>query len=438
MKAGGRVFLMLQGPHGPFFGQLADRLRGLGATVWRAGFNAGDKACWGWRRPGYLPVHAGADDWPGLCGRMMADLGVTDLVLYGTTRPIHAAAIALARSRGITVHVFEEGYLRPYWATCERDGSNGGSALMDITIEDMAARLGRPGSARPPAPAHWGDMRAHVFHGARYHFHLMIGRRRYPAYQPHRAIGVGQEFRLYLRRLLLMPLHHLQRARANRRIRGGGFPYHLILLQLEHDASFTAWSGYDSMTGFITECLTGFAAGADASMHLVFKAHPLEDGRAAIAATIRDVAERLGLSARVHYLRGGKLARLLDGASGVATVNSTAGQQALWRGIPLKAMGRAVYDKPGLVSPQPLGAFFAAPRPPDPARYATYRAFLLQTSQLPGGFYGRRNRAALLRHCIPALLSPLGPYANAGQPERHGRNSRELAEPMGGFDRGLL
>ena len=26
-------------------------------------------------------------------------------------------AIALARARGITVHVFEEGYLRPYWVT---------------------------------------------------------------------------------------------------------------------------------------------------------------------------------------------------------------------------------------------------------------------------------------------------------------------------------
>lgn len=437
MNAKGRVFLMLQGPHGPFFGQLADRLRTSGATVWRAGFNAGDEAFWG-RRRGYLPIHAGPEDWPDTCARILEDRGVTDLVLYGTTRPIHAAAIALARPSGVTVHVFEEGYLRPYWATYERGGSNGGSALMDLTIADMAARLGRPGVAEPPAPAHWGDMRAHVLHGARYHFRLMAGRRRYPAYRPHRAIGVGREFRLHLRRLLLMPFHHIQRALASRRIRRGGFAYHLVLLQLEHDASFTAWSSYASMTGFITDCLNAFATGADPALHLVFKAHPLEDGRTAIAATIHEVAARLGLSSRVHYLRGGKLARLLGGAKGVVTVNSTAGQQALWRGLPVKAMGQAVYGKPGLVSPQPLAEFFTAPTAPDAASHATYRAFLLATSQLPGGFYGRRNRAALLHHCLPALISASGPYEDPGAIARLGRNSLELRQPDSGVHPGFL
>ncbi len=406
---GNRIFLLLQGPHGPFFGQLADRLRASGATVWRAGFNAGDKVCWG-GRPGYLPVHLGPDDWPAACARLLDDRGITDIVVYGTARPIHAAALEKARQRGLRIHVFEEGYLRPYWATYERNGSNGDSALMTLDIKEMEARLGAPAARATPAPAHWGDMRAHVFHGARYHFHVWAGQRRYPAFRPHRALDIRQEFRLHLRRLLLMPIHHVQRALSARRLRNGGFPYHLVLLQLEHDASFQTYSPYASMTDFITECLSAFARGAQPRAHLVFRAHPLEDGRAAIADTIRTVAARLGLSERVHYLRGGKLARLLDGATSAVTVNSTAGQQALWRGLPLRAMGTAVYDKPGLVSHQPLEAFFAAPLAPDPTLYATYRAFLLQTSQLPGGFYGRRNRATLLRHCLPALLSCADPY----------------------------
>jgi len=39
------------------------------------------------------------------------------------------------------VHVFEEGYMRPYWVTYERGGSNGHSRLMDMSIADMQAAL---------------------------------------------------------------------------------------------------------------------------------------------------------------------------------------------------------------------------------------------------------------------------------------------------------
>ena len=41
-----RVFLFLQGPHGPFFARLGQMLARAGATVWRGGFNAGDAAFW--------------------------------------------------------------------------------------------------------------------------------------------------------------------------------------------------------------------------------------------------------------------------------------------------------------------------------------------------------------------------------------------------------
>ena len=41
-----RVFLMLQGPHGPFFDGVGRLLRDTGAQVWRVGFNAGDEFFW--------------------------------------------------------------------------------------------------------------------------------------------------------------------------------------------------------------------------------------------------------------------------------------------------------------------------------------------------------------------------------------------------------
>ena len=142
----------------------------------------------------------------------------------------------------------------------------------------------------------------------------------------------------------------------------------------------------------------------------MFKAHPLEDGRVPVAREIRRLALQHGLKGRVHFVRGGKLAGLLNGARSAVTVNSTAGQQVLWRGLPLKVFGQAVYDKPEFVSAQPLPEFFAAPTRPDSRAYRDYRHYLLETSQVPGGFYASRGRRELLRQVVDMMLAAQDPY----------------------------
>ena len=404
-----RVFLFLQGPHGPFFHRLGAMLRRAGAEVWRVGFNAGDRAFW-FHPQSYLPFDGSPEDWPARLEALLSEKRVTDLVLYGDTRRIHAEAIAHARARGLTVHVFEEGYMRPYWVSYERGGSNGHSRLMDMGIEEMRTALAQSDMEAPLPPGHWGDMRQHIFYGALYHWFVMFRNRDYRNFRPHRDLNVSQEFRLYLKRLLLMPLHRAERLLETLRIRRGGFPYHLVLMQLEHDASFRQHSPFTSMTEFLELVLEGFAEGAAGHHHLVFKAHPLEDGRAPVRRTIRAAATRLGIADRVHFVRGGKLAQLLNDARTAVTVNSTAGQQVLWRGIPLKVFGAAVYAKPAFVSDQPLAEFFAQPNRPDTRAYRDYRRYLLETSQVPGGFYSARGRRQLLRLVVDMMLSPDDPY----------------------------
>ena len=403
-----RRFLFLQGPHGPWFHRLGRMLRAAGAEVWRVGFNLGDRAFW--PGPGYIAFDAPQDQWPATCARLIDQHQITDLVLYGDTRPIHAKAVAEAKARGLTVHVFEEGYLRPYWVTYERDGSNGHSRLMDLSVPQMQAALARIDVDLPDTPATWGDMRQHMFWGALYHGFVALGRQSYRNFRPHRALTVGQEFRLYLQRFLMMPLHRVERRLATGRIRRGGFPYHLAILQLEHDASFRDHSPFASMTDFLALVMEGFARGAPRHHHLVFKAHPLEDGRVPLASEIRRLAALHGLTDRVHFVRGGKLAQLLNDARSAVTVNSTAGQQALWRGVPLRSFGAAVFAKPEFVSEQPLEAFFAAPERPDTKSYRDYRHFLLETSQVVGGFYSSVGRRALLRQVVDMMLSPDDPY----------------------------
>ncbi|UWR32467.1 capsular biosynthesis protein [Sulfitobacter sp. W027] len=404
-----RTFLFLQGPHGPFFNSLGKMLRRAGAEVWRVGFNAGDRAFW-FHPSTYIPYRGTVEDWPQTFATLLGEKQVTDIVLYGDTRPIHAEAVAEAKRRGITVHVFEEGYMRPYWVTYERGGSNGNSRLMEMTIPQMQAALARSDMEAPLPPGHWGDMRHHIFYGALYHWFVMFRNGDYRNFKPHRSLPVTKEFRLYLKRLLLMPVLAADRLLATLKIRLGGFPYHLALLQLEHDSSFQKHSPFNTMADFLELVIEGFAKGAPQHHHLVIKAHPLEDGRVPVRRDVKRLARTYGVSDRVHFVRGGKLAQLLNDTRSAVTVNSTAGQQVLWRGIPLKVFGRAVYSQPEFVSEQPLPEFFATATRPDNRAYKDYRRYLLETSQVPGGFYAARGRRQLLRQVVDMMLAPDDPY----------------------------
>ncbi|MCG6885548.1 MAG: capsule biosynthesis protein CapA [Silicimonas sp.] len=403
-----RRFLFLQGPHGPFFSALAGRLRQAGAACLRIGFNSADRHFW--RAPGYTAYRDGPEEFAAFLTDFIQREAITDVVLYGSSRPVHRAALSVVDSAKLTPHVFEEGYLRPYWVTYERGGANADSAITRFSLEEMANALERGAPALHEAPDRWGDMRAHMFWGAAYHARLLVGNNGYPGFRPHRTPDYRAEFRLHLNKLITAPGRTVARSTSTLRVRHGGFPYHLVLLQLAHDANFLEHGPFPNQATFLETVFNGFATGAPRHHHLVLKAHPLEDGREPLRPLIRRLTRTHGLSGRVHFLTGGKLARLLDTARSALTVNSTSAEQALWRALPLKAFGDAVYNRPEFVSSQPMTEFFSAPTPPDLAAYLVYRSFLLATSQVPGGFYGYLSRRKLLRQLPDLMLSDRDPY----------------------------
>ena len=333
--------------------------------------------------------------WEETVGGIMTSRGVTDLVVYGDTRPVHATAIAQARRRGITVHVFEEGYLRPYWVTYERGGANGNSPVMATSVDQMRRALG--------------------------------GRRHGPAGRP-RTLGRAARARLSTGRFTTASSSWrtgtTQRSGPIARSRCGRSSGSI-------SSASRSWAGTGS-TGWrrhgascaaaipiIWRCCNWSMTQAFATMapsrHKRISSTPSSTAshrarRRIITSSSRRILWRTGARRyarpsagrptntasppRVHFVRGGKLAPLLDAARSAVTVNSTAAQQALWRGLPLKCFGAAVYDKPEFVSDQPLAAFFRDPGRPDSAAYRKFRHYLLQTSQLPGSFLRRARSAA--------------------------------------------
>ena len=124
-------------------------------TCWRVGFNSADKAFWRPRNR-FISFKEPYSEWPTTFRKLALDKSITDLVLYGDTREIHQSAISEAHNLNITVHVFEEGYLRPYWVTYERGGSNGNSRLMQMKLTQMQDELTAHDLETQMPPSHWG------------------------------------------------------------------------------------------------------------------------------------------------------------------------------------------------------------------------------------------------------------------------------------------
>ena len=398
-----RRFMFLQGPHGPFFSDLAQGLRRAGHRAWRISLNSGDDRFW---RDKSNAISFGDElvAWPRFVETCFDIYRITDVVLYSDTRPVHRWAKRLAKPRGIRVHCFEEGYLRPYWVTYERDGANGNSELAGLTMEEIRCRIARPHAEARRPPAQWGETWHHSWYSFLYHSSVLAGRRKYPAFDSHRAESIPKEAALHLARMLMLGPHAIQRGRATARLMRDAAPYHVVLMQLDHDANMRDHSDFAGIEDFVRRVVSGFRSGARPHHQLVFKAHPFEDGRKPISEIVSRAARDAGISERVRFLHGGRLGPLLDRATSAVTVNSTAAQQALWRGLPVKALGRSVYNKEGLVSSQELPAFFANPTPPDAEAYQVFRQFLLETSQFPGGFYSRKGRHILCRVLVDRML----------------------------------
>ena len=294
------------------------------------------------------PIAKTVRDWPDdVCaGSCAKNLSPTSFCM-GTQDPVHALAIQGARQFNLRVHVFEEGYLRPYWVTYERDGCNGHSKLMAMRLSDMSEALQTGSLDEPAAPAHWGEMRHHMFYGALYHFFVLFLNQAYPKFQHHRPHRVRDEFRQHLRKLFWMPLSFVRRGLATLHgYKPLAFPTIWFCCNYNMTARCKRIPPSPTMPSFSIKCSAALPKGRPGITNWWSKRiHVGTEWCKALSATLKNLAEKHQIIDRLRYIEGGKLAKILRQARSAVTVNSTAGQQALWRGIPLKLFGNAVYAK---------------------------------------------------------------------------------------------
>jgi capsular polysaccharide export protein len=393
-----RNFLLLQGPPGPFFWQLAQRLNQLGFGVFRINLNGGDRHDW----PGEATDYRGTRrNWTLFIDRFLSEHAITDLILFGDCRPLHMAAHRMAQLRCIEVHVFEEGYIRPDWLTLEQSGVNGYSSLPpDPRWFEQEAQSLPPIPERPSITSSGRRRAKDAFH---YYSRVVLAGPLYPFYRSHRKGSLIVEGLGWLCKFAGEPLAKARVRKVLQEI--GNKPYFLFPLQLSNDFQIREHSPFSSMAEAVNYVLYSFARRAPAEAILIIKEHPLDASFRNWHYYLRLAARRHGLESRIIHLAGGDLHQLVKDAKGMVTVNSTSATLALTFGVPVIALGKAIYDMPNLSYQGRLDDFWVRPQAPNPETFEAFRRVLHARCLVYGGLASESATRTAVKSSVERLIS---------------------------------
>ena len=383
-----RRVLLLQGPVGPFFDRLTRWLVANGASVHRVAFQAGDLGDCRTCTP--IRFEGGLEDWPAFFSRLLGELGIDAVVLFGQSRKHHSLAIRQAKQAGVAAIVLEEGYVRPGFLTMELDGVNGLSHTLDVYRWDPDA----PGlTVHAQRPARRDDFWKMAGHACRHYWHQYWGAAVSPKYQHHRSTDIWHHSRYWVwswvhKQVRMAPDAARVRWLPDR-------PDYFVPLQHEGDSQITHHSPYPEIKAFIHDVLISFAAHGPQDAQLVFKTHPHARGGPSYRRFIRRLARELGIQGRVLYLVEGHTPTLVEHADGVVLINSTVGVQALARRKPLAVLGHAIYKRPGLFYDGALDDFWTEAPPPDDALVGRFLEDLVALTQAPCRVYADADEPLL-------------------------------------------
>jgi capsular polysaccharide export protein len=397
-----RSFLFLQGPISNFFDRLGRALIARGHRVNRINLHFGDQLFW--RLPA-MHYRGRFENWRPFIARVLEEHEITDLVIHGDRRPYHVVAAEEARARGIAVLSTDLGYVRPDWLTLEYDGM---TTYSRFPRDPAAVRaLAECFPAPDLMPRYHAPFRLVATLDVIYNLGLVFGRFLYPNYRYHGIFHPFAEYAGWIcsRAKLLFTRRGIVAEKA--RLQAASGSYFLFPLQLATDFQLRAHSPFVEVRDALRQVIASFArSGSDRK--LVCIVHPLDPGLSAWHRTAAEIARQFNVAERVRVLEGGTPHELMVNAAGIVTVNSTIGITALHHGVPVKVLGSAVFDIPGLTCQASLEAFWRDPQRPDPELMRSFVRALCGATQIKGGYYERTSKACAIDGFVERLEA--GPY----------------------------
>ena len=379
-----RHVLFLQGPLGPFFQELAALFSRSGYITHRITFNGGDHF---YAKGDHVVAFTEKpDDWPAYLAKYLEKYPIEAVFLLGDCRYYHRVAKPVCERLGVKFMVFEEGYLRPDTITLEAWGVNGHSRL-DLSAEKLSQVTAHKCQSEV---AMGGTMLARTRFAAVYYWAGWFSRRQYDHYQHHRAFNPVIEGAKWLRGFARKLSYTLPDCRVEQRLQQElSRKFYMVPLQVHDDSQMLYHSNYDSVEAFIAEVIHSFANEAPANTFLVLKHHPMDRGYTHYGEVIDRLGQQTGVGERLIYCHDLRLPSVYNHCLGVVTVNSTLGPSALLHKVPVKVMGSAMYDIPGLTSQCSLDDFWQHPGGVDIKRFYQYQTLIFDETQINGSFFTR-------------------------------------------------
>ena len=304
-------------------------------------------------------------------------------MMYNDCRLIHAKAIKVARKLGIGIWIFEEGYLRPYCITFEKDGVNANSSLpRDKNFYLSCNILTKESIKEIP-----GGFKFMAFSAFLYWLFSFLLAPFFNNKLHHRTL-FPFEFLFWFRSLYRKYLYNFIEKKLNQKIYSLEKKYFLAILQVYNDTQIKHHYK-KSIEEFIEETILSFANHARAKSYLVFKHHPMDRGYRNYSKLINELSQKYHVEGRIFYVHDTYLPTLLKNALGCITINSTVGLSAILEGCPTKVCGNAFYNFEGLAYPKKLQFFWreAHAYKPNPNLVLNFKNYLLNTNQFNGNFY---------------------------------------------------
>ncbi|WP_144600505.1 capsule biosynthesis protein [Campylobacter coli] len=375
----GKTVLLLQGPVGTFFHRLAIKMKKNKTKVFKLNFNGGDFLFY----PNGKRCKCDEKDLENFYENFFKEKKIDAIVMYNDCRLIHAKAIKVAKKLGIGIWIFEEGYLRPYCITFEKDGVNANSSLPRDKNFYLSCNISTKESIKEIP----GGFKFMAFSAFLYWLFSFLLAPFFNNKLHHRTL-YPFEFLFWFSSLYRKYLYKFTEKKLNQKIYSLEKKYFLAILQVYNDTQIKHHYK-KSIEEFIEELILSFANHARAKSYLVFKHHPMDRGYRNYSKLINELSQKYHVEGRILYVHDTYLPTLLKRALGCITINSTVGLSAILEGCPTKVCGNAFYDFEGLAYPKKLQFFWreAHAYKPNPNLVLNFKNYLLNTNQFNGNFY---------------------------------------------------
>lgn len=381
--------LLLQGPNGAFFSKFSQWLAHHHKTVFKINFNGGDEFFYPSCTPNTFAYRDTLAQFEEYLKAFFIAHKIDTVVCFGDTRHYHCVAKQLCLQQGVKFWAFEEGYFRPYYVTLGEGGVNAHTIFPQEAQFFLEKRPTLKYQEVPPAYSIPLGFRRVAWASMLYYFWANIRKEQYPHYVHHREMSISCYIGLWSGSGWKKLCRYVPEKLFARKVKAGKYGrFFLLPLQVYNDSQVRVHSDFPSIAALLSHVLKSFAMHAPEGTQLIVKHHPMDRG----FVNYQRIFDRFfirypHLKGRVHYIYDVPLPVLLRNATGVVTLNSTSGISALIHHLPVKVLGRASYDIPGVTDQQPLEGFWRNPCEPDSEAFEAYRLFHLNVTQINGSFY---------------------------------------------------